>query len=655
MRRKCTVFISFTLIYLQYSSFRAWWISNRPKPELLAAEEVIQLNTTAPPFHEADIPPISPNATLLTTILLHPMVRSVSADIVTGQIIASVIILGFVAVFLLREWISQNARPGVFDDAELPPEAEVAPPQGDLARLAPENGAPPLPPIDGQQNPDNPPIPAPPRLADPPQAQYHRQPAVIAKVDPDVPPIPEEEENPEPDDRRKVRRRLESPERKPPPTRARSLPRRMPSTSNGKALMDSRPLDLKPEQQEFTFNFKIPENHEPLGPPSPDELFVPIMFNHTPTRRPVYDEPTEPGGPRRMRMVTPELSPPRQEPVEFPPLRRPPLPGISLPPSALASPSSVDPVNLVRSRINTPLGSPGLATYSAPEEIEAGPSREYFRAAGVDDETLQEFNRYFAEQRSEAEGSASLPTEGPQPIPEDVVEGEQDGLDSADTSQEVHAHWSDEEFEEDEEEDQEDAEDAIVPFGIPPPGEDENADLDGDRRNGLRGNRPGEPAGGRDANRPPQLDGDGLDPDDLDANIEDDMDGALEAIGLRGPIYGVLQNAAFMTFVLDATIGILVWLPFTIGKTVALLSLDPARMVEVLHAPIRAIRFITDPIVDLVSWALTRTVFLPLANLLQLALASISELLFTPDEVVEASPSLVCLLQVSPLGLICSL
>ncbi|KAK7687757.1 hypothetical protein QCA50_008976 [Cerrena zonata] len=611
-------------MYFATGDATAWWISNRPKPEHLAITEP-SLNATTSSFHEADIPPISPNATLLTTVLLHPAVRSVSADIVTGQIIASVIILGFVAVFLLREWIAQNARPGVFDDAEPPPEPEVAVPHGDVAELAHDIGPPPVEPVRVRPRPENLPVPAAPRPANPFQADHRRHRIAIPnhpRVDPKVNPTPDEG-IPESDDIRKVRRRLESPERRPSP-RARSLPRRMPSSSNGKAPMESQPLDLKPEQQEFTFNFKIPE--QKVAPEAPEVHRDDDMFYHTPTRIPVYDEPVEPGGLRQVRIVAPDLS------GHYPP-RRPPMPGISLPPHVLASPSTVD---LPRSRINTPLASPGLASYSAPEEIEAGPSRGYFGPENLDEETLQEFERYFAQQRSDVPG---LVDAGPAHVPHDVVDVDHDGLDSADTSQEIPQHWSDDEFEEEEEE--EDHEDAIIPFGVPPPGEDPDADLNGDGRNALRDDRPGEPENGRDVNRVPQPDGDGIDPDDMDANIEDDMDGALEAIGLRGPIYGVLQNAAFMTFVLDATLGILVWLPFTIGKTVALLSLDPARMVEVIHAPIRAIRFITDPIVDLVSWFLTITVVLPLSHLILQGLTAIMGLFITSsDRVVEASPSL---------------
>ena len=50
--------------------------------------------------------------------MAHPLWLSLSADIFTGQMIASLIVLTFIAVFLLREWISQNARPGVFEEEE---------------------------------------------------------------------------------------------------------------------------------------------------------------------------------------------------------------------------------------------------------------------------------------------------------------------------------------------------------------------------------------------------------------------------------------------------------------------------------------------------------------------------------------------------------
>jgi hypothetical protein len=57
-------------------------------------------------------------ASTWSAFLAPPLLRSVSADIFTGQIIATLIVLVFIAVFLLREWISQNARPGVFEEGD---------------------------------------------------------------------------------------------------------------------------------------------------------------------------------------------------------------------------------------------------------------------------------------------------------------------------------------------------------------------------------------------------------------------------------------------------------------------------------------------------------------------------------------------------------
>ena len=92
-----------------------------------------------------------------------------------------------------------------------------------------------------------------------------------------------------------------------------------------------------------------------------------------------------------------------------------------------------------------------------------------------------------------------------------------------------------------------------------------------------------------------------------------------------------------MIFVLDTAIGLGIWIPFTVGKTTALLSvsrapsvipddikgliqLDPRRFLQVLHLPIRGMRVITDPIVDSVVYLFVRLLFPRLANLVQAAL-----------------------------------
>ncbi|KAF4569838.1 hypothetical protein EYR36_009639 [Pleurotus pulmonarius] len=96
--------------------------------------------------------------------------------------------------------------------------------------------------------------------------------------------------------------------------------------------------------------------------------------------------------------------------------------------------------------------------------------------------------------------------------------------------------------------------------------------------------------------------------EDLDGNGEDDMEGALEAIGMRGPIYGVVQNAVVMIFVLHLTIGLGVWVPFTVGKSAALLVLDPYRCLQILHLPIKAMRVVTDPVVDSTIFLVTHAI-----------------------------------------------
>ncbi|KAF9506397.1 hypothetical protein BS47DRAFT_1385606 [Hydnum rufescens UP504] len=95
-----------------------------------------------------------------------------------------------------------------------------------------------------------------------------------------------------------------------------------------------------------------------------------------------------------------------------------------------------------------------------------------------------------------------------------------------------------------------------------------------------------------------------VDPAEMAENVDDEMDGLLEAAGMRGPVLGIVQNVSLMIFILDMTIGAAVWLPFTLGKTLALNSMKPRRLLFVLHIPIRAVRLITDPVVDGILWFL---------------------------------------------------
>ena len=122
---------------------RAWWVSNRERPRVEIPSDAL---STYQPQNDTN-----PDATALEAFLAHPSIRTISADIVAGQIIATIIVVAFVAIFLLREWITQNARPGVFDEADAPPagaipvvaepvvlpvpaQIPVPPPQQDLLR-----------------------------------------------------------------------------------------------------------------------------------------------------------------------------------------------------------------------------------------------------------------------------------------------------------------------------------------------------------------------------------------------------------------------------------------------------------------------------------------------------------------------------------------
>lgn len=100
----------------------AWWINDRPRPPTPSLFETYYANVT--------LSDTSANKTANVTMVAFPVWRTLSSDIFTGQIIASLIVLTFLGIFLLREWILQNARPGVFEDEELLEGAnELQPPQ----------------------------------------------------------------------------------------------------------------------------------------------------------------------------------------------------------------------------------------------------------------------------------------------------------------------------------------------------------------------------------------------------------------------------------------------------------------------------------------------------------------------------------------------
>jgi E3 ubiquitin-protein ligase MARCH6 len=68
----------------------------------------------------------------------------------------------------------------------------------------------------------------------------------------------------------------------------------------------------------------------------------------------------------------------------------------------------------------------------------------------------------------------------------------------------------------------------------------------------------------------------GLDPNDPDA-IDDaeDFEGIMELVGMRGPIFSLVQNALFSAFLLSLTVAFGVWIPYNIGRVSLLLIANP--------------------------------------------------------------------------------
>lgn len=358
---------------------------------------------------------------------------TLSSDIFTGQIIASIIVLTFVAVFLLREWISQNARPGVFEDEELPDGDQVpAPPRRVEARVneLPEqlaqrqveaiqalealraaeiqNG------IDrdgrrilphwqfavNEENPPNDEFEAPPRV--PQQKRVRRIKRPLTGGDGEDPAgerglvVESEIERLR---RRAFNRRLQA---------ARVYGARRKAQVGGTLPLVERELDRRDLVRDpippFEFTFRAPGDEELRRPASAPEtmqstpaldheaieaLFRPPSAQDTPPSQETPPSSAAPPLPFSLSSVSlpppPSYSPPS---YPGPPLdddetvgatpqlpRRPPLPTVTLP----SVDFSTQPLSTSSSggrAAASPLVSPSLATYCAPEEFnsEAGPS-----------------------------------------------------------------------------------------------------------------------------------------------------------------------------------------------------------------------------------------------------------------------------------------
>ncbi|KDQ26811.1 hypothetical protein PLEOSDRAFT_1066099 [Pleurotus ostreatus PC15] len=516
-------------MYFSMGDYTAWWISDRHRPP---SDRFIpnSLYQTVPAPVNITFPPLT------LQFSGHPMWLTLSSDIFTGQIIASIIVLTFVAVFLLREWISQNARPGVFEDEELP---------------------------DGDQ------VPAPPRRVEArvnelPEQLAQRQVEAIQALE--ALRAAEIQNGIDRDGRRilphwqRIKRPLTGGDGEDPAgerglvaeseierLRRKAFNRRLQAARvygarrkaqvGGTLPLVERELDRRDLVRDpippFEFTFRAPGDEELRRPASaPETMQSTAALNH---------EAIE----ALFRPPSAQDTPPSQETP--PSSAAPPLP------FSLSSLDSDDPTSSggEEDELRIPTPPPprehvfgGVLVIGADDTDEDGEEDEQ---SEDDDEEEHDLNE-----------PVRLPQEGAHLF--------EIGQAPAEIAQ-------------------------LVENGVP---------ADDQIEAGDQANEPGIP----DAAAAALIAGN----EDLDGNGEDDMEGALEAIGMRGPIYGVVQNAVVMIFVLHLTIGLGVWVPFTVGKSAALLVLDPYRCLQILHLPIKAMRVVTDPVVDSTIFLVTHAI-----------------------------------------------
>lgn len=627
-----------------------------------------------------------PNISLVSFISSHPVWKTLAADIFLGQIIASLIVLTFVAVFLLREWVSQNARPGVFEDVDVPPQPDDPPPEPNPDQ--PHNRQPnePAPPPPIAPRPETPPPPVEPLVLPPPpelrqrRAIHRRAPPRRVRANGGLDGVKEAGDNLNGDDVLKpsvrFRGRLSpidssSESDEDPKSEAVSLP--IYSSSNA-ALKEAHEearkrrdavtspekptLPTNSEETIFTFTATLPVESrtwsEPSSVSSQDALPTDSSLPPSPTSIPPtssFTRRTAPGeivlprpsslpstpkyqagspGSRSQESFFPSTTPTSNLPTTGPPLpyplvpRRPPMPSASIPsPQAIALSSPGAGPSSGKRWLGSAPASPSLASYTAPEELEATSTRlyrDYFDlpvegpgglgSGSVDKTTNDDEYEKMEEPQGDERGDCPEDDESdtdlsdlgegtsigeffslaahqdekdgtlgiPEPIPErreradkNVDKIPEDDFDPRDfpmyfadgtlDPKEERDRNSDNLFISDSDEEDDDAQDLghldhILRDGAPVglrireirPGVAEN----------LAGGAGGVGQQNRVANgvvNPPA--NDQVDPvapaqeanEEMEPNLDDDMEGAMEAIGLRGPVLTALQNVGALVFV----------------------------------------------------------------------------------------------------------
>lgn len=324
----------------------------------------------------------------------HPAWSAASSDIFGGQIVASAIIIGFVAVFLLQEWIQQNARPEGFEDVDPPPAIADDPPVLEMPepelepqpQPAPVDDArlriPPLTSFDGFEDTLNAyasPTDGLPDGSDPETKvmDYLKQTAAAREAD------QSEERRVRKPRRRGVSRVIQQSDQVPPPSQPVSgsgLPSAFEFTfeSGSASSSPDAPKSALPHTSDLALEPSVPwhdvslgliprrSSSEPPGagsPPSPvlegtRFAYQPESSNPSNSRT----SPTSPPWPTTSDLSRPTRPLPQRIP-NFP--RRPPLPASAMP-SPVATPAIGYPNG------TSPLASPSVASYQAPEELETG-------------------------------------------------------------------------------------------------------------------------------------------------------------------------------------------------------------------------------------------------------------------------------------------
>ncbi|KAE8145163.1 hypothetical protein BDV25DRAFT_165251 [Aspergillus avenaceus] len=89
----------------------------------------------------------------------------------------------------------------------------------------------------------------------------------------------------------------------------------------------------------------------------------------------------------------------------------------------------------------------------------------------------------------------------------------------------------------------------------------------------------------------------GVDANDVEAVEDgDDLEGILELIGMQGPIFGLLQNGVFSALLISFTVSVGIWLPYLWGKIALVLLANPVQLV--FGVPMTAVSVFADVTLD---------------------------------------------------------